>query len=264
MASTMPGMTTVVRFGNDAPMVQVQQVSEAGAIVDVRIPAPHMSASVTTVEMRDGFDDEEQVELALSTDNDRVLLMIARELGDFGLRRYAVGVEEFEQVLAHECGGRKPAWVACDDAEFEGALAEFYRCPAGEPVALQTFAGRDALHDQHMGASQPARFNQIAVSANAVAESTGSTTLPGEITTAGGGLVRATATYAHTLGTNTSTLVRTVTANVSDVLPVVIAKVGVLNAASAGTLGYEKLMTPTATLSGAGDNVVITFTPTIG
>lgn len=263
MASTMAAMTTLVRFGNDAPMLQVRQVAESGAIEEIRIPAPHLSVSVTEVEMRDGFDDVAEVELALSTDNDRVLLMIARQLGDEH-RRYAVGVHEFEQVLAHEASGRAPAWAASDDAAFEAALAWFYGCARGEPMALLTNAGRDDLHAQHMSASQPARFNYVAVSANSTAESSASTTLPGEITTAGGGLVRGTATYAHTLGTNTSTLVRTLTANGSDSLPVVIAKVGVLNAASAGTLGYEKLMSPTATLSASGDNLVVTFTPTIG
>jgi hypothetical protein len=61
-----------------------------------------------------------------------------------------------------------------------------------------------------------------------------------------------------------TTLTKTFTANGSDALSVVIAKIGVLNAASVGTLGYEKLLTATATLNVAGDNVAITHTITAG
>lgn len=126
-------------------------------------------------------------------------------------------------------------------------------------------AGRDGLHGQHLGtAAQPASFNYMCLSANSSAESAANTTLPGEITTGGGGLVRAQATYAHTTGTNTSTLTKTFTANGSDSLSVVIAKIGVLNASSVGTLGYEKLLASTATLNVAGDNIAVTHTITAG
>jgi hypothetical protein len=53
-------------------------------------------------------------------------------------------------------------------------------------------------------------------------------------------------------------------ANGSDVLPVVLAKIGMLNAAAAGTLGYETLLNATATLTIAGDNATITETVTAG
>jgi hypothetical protein len=76
--------------------------------------------------------------------------------------------------------------------------------------------------------------------------------------------VRAQATYAHTAGTNTSTLTKTFTANASDALPVTVAKIGVFNASSAGTMGYETLLNATATLTVAGDNVAITETVTAG
>lgn len=125
--------------------------------------------------------------------------------------------------------------------------------------------GRDALHKQHLDtAAQPAAFNYMAVSANTSAESASNTTLPGEITTAGGGLVRAQATFAHTNGTNTSTLTKTFTANGSDSLPVTVAKIGEFNASSSGTLGYEKLLSATATLTVSGDNVAVTHTITGG
>lgn len=126
-------------------------------------------------------------------------------------------------------------------------------------------AGRDAMHSQHLGTgAQPAAFNYMCLSANATAASAASTTLPGEITTAGGGLLRAQATFAHTAGTNTSTLTKTFTANGSDTLPVTVAKIGVLNASSVGTLGYETLLGTSATLSLSGDNVAITHTITAG
>jgi hypothetical protein len=126
-------------------------------------------------------------------------------------------------------------------------------------------AGRDALHAQHLGTSaQPAAFNYMCLSANATAASAANTTLPGEITTAGGGLLRKQMTYAHTAGTNTSTLTGTFTANGSDALPVTVAKIGVLNAVSVGTLGYETLLGTSATLSLSGDNVAITHTITAG
>lgn len=131
---------------------------------------------------------------------------------------------------------------------------------------LLTNGGRDALHAQHLGtAAQPAAFNYMAFTANATAPAAGDTTLTAEIATAGGGLIRGQATYAHTTGTNTSTLTRVVTANGSDALPVTIAKDGVFNAAAAGTLGYSALLTPsTATLSASGDNLTNVKTLTAG
>jgi hypothetical protein len=126
-------------------------------------------------------------------------------------------------------------------------------------------AGRDALHKQHLDtAAAPAQFNYMCLSASAVAANASNTTLPGEIVTAGGGLLRAQAAFAHTNGTNTSTLTKTFTANGSDSLPVTIAKIGVLNAVSVGTLGYETLLGTTAVLSLSGDNIAVTHTITAG
>lgn len=252
-------MGTIVRLGNPAPMMT--EVLDGG--VTRQFPAPHMSQSVTTVEMRPGFDDKDAVELALTTRNDRMLSMIGDSIADSG---HAVGVAEIEHVMSVHAGGSRPAWVDCpEDPEFAASLAQHFGCPVGEPIALLVNAGRDALHAQHMSTSaQPASFNYMAVSANVTTESSASTTLPGEITTAGGGLLRAQATYAHTAGTNTTTLTRTFTANGSDALPVVLAKIGVLNAAAVGTLGYEKLLNATATLTVSGDSVTITETVTAG
>jgi hypothetical protein len=127
-----------------------------------------------------------------------------------------------------------------------------------------TNAGRDMVASAvYNTATQPAAANYLALSANATAPSTASTTLPGEITTGGGGLIRAQGVYGHTGGTATATIGKTFTANGSDALPVVLAKVGVLNAASSGTLVHETLLNATATLNAIGDAVTITSTITI-
>jgi hypothetical protein len=247
-------MSTIL-LGNPNPQMQRGGTS---------VPAEHIDQSVTRVEFWDGVDDPDFVDLALSTNNDRVLTMVARGLGKEH-RRYAVAVLECEQLLSVHSGGIAPAWVDGDDAALVKAIAKHFDCPVGEPSMLLTSVGRDALHSQHLNtAAQPASFNYMAVSANATAPSTASTTLPGEITTAGGGLLRAQATYAHTAATNTSTLTKTFTANGSDTLPVTLAKIGVLNAASVGTLGYETLLNATATLTISGDSATITETVTAG
>lgn len=125
-------------------------------------------------------------------------------------------------------------------------------------------AGIDAISRQIADtAAPPATFNYMALTANATAPAAGNTTLTGEIATAGGGLVRAQAAFAHTNGTSTFTLSKTFTANGTDALPVTIAKIGIFNASSVGTMGFETLLSATATLSASGDNVTITDTFTI-
>lgn len=128
---------------------------------------------------------------------------------------------------------------------------------------LVTNAGKDHLFAATYGTSaQPAAMNYLALTANTTAPAAGDTTLTGEIATAGGGLIRKQATYAHTNGTSTATLTATFTANGSDALPVTIGKVGAFNASSAGTMGLETLLSPTATISASGDNTTVTSTIT--
>jgi hypothetical protein len=253
-------MPTTVTFGNPSP--QMQQTQADGSTVS--IPAAHLSVSVTRAEMWDGFDDAEFVERTLSTDNERMLTMIAKSLPDSD-KRYAVGLYELEQIVAVHTGGLAPTWVASDDEAFQAALANHFNCAQGEPTALLTSAGRDALHAQHLSTgTQPATFNYVALTASTTAPAATDTALTGEITTSGGGLIRGQATYAHTAGTNTTTLTKTFTANSSDVLPVTIAQIGVFNASSAGTIAYHTALSATATLSSVGDNVTITESCTIG
>lgn len=113
------------------------------------------------------------------------------------------------------------------------------------------------------GTGSYAAANWIALTANTAAPAAGDTALTGEIATAGGGLLRAQAAYAHTLGTNTYTLTKTFTGNASDVYPVAIAKIGVLNAATVGGLVFETLLNAVATLNASGDAVTVTETVTM-
>ena len=108
---------------------------------------------------------------------------------------------------------------------------------------------------------QPAFW--MALTANSTAPASTDTTLAGEITTAGGGLVRAVATYAHTSGASTFTLTKTYTANGSDALPVTIAKVGTFNSSTGGRMVQETLLSSTAPLSASGDALTITDTLTV-
>jgi hypothetical protein len=105
----------------------------------------------------------------------------------------------------------------------------------------------------------------MALSANTATPVDTDTTLPGEITTAGGGLVRKVSTYAHTTGASTYTQTATYTANSSDVLPVTIAKMGGFNSAvvSGSRMSFETLLNQTATLNAVGDQVTVTQTVTV-
>jgi hypothetical protein len=126
-------------------------------------------------------------------------------------------------------------------------------------------SGRDFVAKQLAGsASATAVAKFVAITANATAPAAGDTTLTGEITTAGGGLIRQTGVYAHTNGTATYTITSTFTANGSDALPVTIAKRGIFDQlAVGGTLVFETLVSPTATLSAVSDSLTLTDTITV-
>src|ERR1035437_578918 len=201
--------SAVVLFGNTAPQMKVriplpdatpEELAEGRGMRMISVPAKHISQSETRIELQPDILDEEFVNHTLSTDNDRVLWMIAK-----------------------------------------------------------------SLPDQHMSTSaQPASFNYIALTASATTIVNSSTALAGEIATGGGGLVRKQVTYAHTAGTNTSTLTGTFTANGSDVLPVVVAQIGVFNASSSVTMGYNTSLSSTSTLTVSGDSTTVTWTDTAG
>lgn len=92
-------MATIL-LGNSNPQVQVNGASVAAA---------HINQSVTRVELWDGIDDQDFVDLTLSTNNDRLLTLIARELGP-DLKKYTVAVGEVEQILGVHAAGDAPTW----------------------------------------------------------------------------------------------------------------------------------------------------------
>lgn len=88
------------------------------------------------------------------------------------------------------------------------------------------------------------------------------TTLPSEITTASGGLIRKICTVAHTASATTYTLAATFTANGSDSLPVTVWKVGISpSIKSTATLQlFETALPSSVTFSSSGDATTITDT----
>lgn len=105
----------------------------------------------------------------------------------------------------------------------------------------------------------------IGLTANASAASATDTSLTAEITTAGGGLIRKIAAFAHTTGVASYTLTAVFTANGSDSLPVTVAKIGVfisLISAAAGMMLFETLLSATATFNSSGDQLTVTETVT--
>jgi hypothetical protein len=90
------------------------------------------------------------------------------------------------------------------------------------------------------------------------------TTLPGELTTAGGGLIRKLATYAHTTGASSYSLAATFTANSNDVSggAVTIHKIGIFNTLTpaTGRMLFETVLSANATLSASGDQLTVTDT----
>ena len=109
-------------------------------------------------------------------------------------------------------------------------------------------------------ASATAVAKWVALTANTVAPAATDTALTGEIVTAG--LTRKVGTYAHTTGAANYTLTTTFTAVAADV-PVTVGKRGILDAITGGQLVFTTLVTPTATLSAAGDTLTITDTITL-
>lgn len=198
----------------------------------------------------------------------------------------------------HAQDGSKPKWVASDSPELATLLAAAYGCEVRDPlpegeggklagsafaqailgtlalllwfglmvgmsaglVDLRTNAGTDWLSGI-MGNAQAAPMGYMALTANATAASASDTSLTAEIATAGGGLIRKAFTYAHTGGTSTWTATATFTANGSDSLPVTVNKIALFNAASAGTMGFEFVVTA-ATFTASGDAVTYTYTIT--
>jgi len=102
----------------------------------------------------------------------------------------------------------------------------------------------------------PARV--IALTTNSTAPSVTDTALTGELNNVGGGLNRAKATYAHTVGTSSYTLSNTWTANSNDGASNTIQKIGVFNSdvTATGVMMFESAVTSPPTLV-SGDTVQV-------
>jgi len=133
--------------------------------------------------------------------------------------------------------------------------------PATAGTAAATTPGAAAW--QIVAGNAPASY--VALTATSTAAVDGDTTLTGEITTAGGGLIRSLGTYAHTAAGTTTTLTKTYTANGSDTLPVTVAQIGVFQGVvtAASRMVFRTLLSSSATLSASGDQLQVTETVTL-
>ncbi len=105
----------------------------------------------------------------------------------------------------------------------------------------------------------------MGLTATATTAVDGDTTLTGEITTAGGGLIRSLSTYAHTAAATTTTLTKTFTANGSDSLPVTVAQIGIFQGVlvASSRMIFRTVLNATATLTTSGDQLQVTETVTL-
>ena len=187
--------------------------------------------------------------------------------------------ETLKHVLANVAHGwdyhstQAAGWVSVVDDGGDPARAELLRAaladhfgvptPTG-PTMLVTNAGLDYASKQLGGAaSATAIAKYCGITATAITPAAGDTSLTGEITTAGGGLVRAAATYAHTVAATTYTLSITFTANASDVLPVTIKGAAFFDATSAGNMPLEDQVSPNITYNASGDAGTLTESVTV-
>lgn len=134
--------------------------------------------------------------------------------------------------------------------------------------ALRTNAGTDwqarMMGDSvtaNAGTSTMRAADFVALTENAVAPAGGNTTLATEL--AVDGLTRAQGTYAHTNGTNTYTITRAFTFTRASAVDRTVAKIGVFNASSTGTMAFETLLSATQLLQANGDQLTVTQTVTL-
>lgn len=129
-------------------------------------------------------------------------------------------------------------------------------------------AGATPAAGKYVIAQTSAAVQFMGLSANTTALGTPSTntSLPSEITTAGGGLIRQICPVSHTASAATTVLTPVFTANGSDSLPVTIGSIGTFNsmvvADTTQTMFFNTLVSPTATLSASGDQLTVTQTIT--
>lgn len=128
-------------------------------------------------------------------------------------------------------------------------------------LPLLTNAGKDLMSrlmgdTASNGTGSYAPANYIGLTANSTAPAAGDTTLTGEV--GSGTLARAQAAYAHTNGQSTYTLTKTFTSDQT----ITVAKIGVFNASSAGTMMFTTLLNAVASMV-SGDTLAVTETVTL-
>lgn len=110
------------------------------------------------------------------------------------------------------------------------------------------------------------QFMGLSTSTTSLATPSTNTSLPSEIVTSGGGLVRQICPIAHTASTNITTLTPVYTANGSDSLPAPIGSVGTFSSMVVAdvtqTMFFNTLLGSVATLASIGDQLTVTQTVT--
>ena len=116
---------------------------------------------------------------------------------------------------------------------------------------------------QILPGNAPAAYMGLTATATPAVD--GDTTLTGEITTAGGGLIRQLATYAHTASGTTTTLTKTFTCNGSDSLPVTVAQIAIFQGVvvAASRMVFRTVLNATMAFSLSGDQGQVTHTTTL-
>jgi hypothetical protein len=275
--STQPDRVTVV-LGNDQPVIPARTDAEGNHLPRESVEAKHAGYKrrATVVHLDAQLSQRER-----AADVARVWA----ELSDAEQPAWVASDDDaLAARLAEDFDGAEVRELDVDDLETPSKSDERRAAKGGKPSAFDIVGGplfvaltalslsRLALHLRvnsgidfqaaQMGGTPGAAAVYIGLTANATAPTAADTTLTAEITTAGGGLIRGAvaATYSHSTGVASYTLVKTFTANGTDALPVTIAKIGVFTAAtSGGTMVFETLLTPsTATLSASGDSLQVT------
>jgi hypothetical protein len=155
--------------------------------------------------------------------------------------------------VTHECAiAHKPnevhAWVTRADGRLEDV---------GISENLRTNVGTDWQAEVMGHDTQPASAQWIALTTNASAPAAGDTTLASEITT--NGLARAEGAYSHTGSATSYKITKTFTATGAHTD---VAKAGLFNASSSGTMVFETLLSSTVTLA-TNDTLTIEWTVNI-
>jgi hypothetical protein len=157
---------------------------------------------------------------------------------------------------------RPQAWIETDGGVLVPDIGSYTLVDEPEIVWNQiTNSGRDFLHLQGYGSSGLGSngLNYIGLTNASISPSPTDTSLSGEITT--NGLARAQGTYAHTAGTNTTTISYTFTASGTQSCQAA-ALFTAAGPPVSGIMNHELTFTQRSLIS--GDTLAVTYTITLG